>query len=36
MKKIKQYILGLSWIWLPIIGSYMAEMLFQIIWNLIK
>ena len=27
MKKIKEIILGLSFIWIPIVGSYIAEII---------
>jgi len=31
MKKLKQIILGTSWIWLPMIGTYIAELLVNIL-----
>ena len=31
MKKIKDIILGLSYIWMPILGCYIAELIFKMI-----
>lgn len=27
MKKLKQFLLGTSWLWLPIVGCYIAEII---------
>lgn len=35
MKKIKEILLGTSFIWLPIVGCYIAEMLSRIILNML-
>ncbi len=34
MKKIKQIILGTSFMWLPLVGSYIAEMLSNLVLNM--
>lgn len=31
MKKIKMFLLGTSYLWLPILGSYILEIIFNII-----
>lgn len=35
MKKIKEFLLGTSFMWLPIVGCYIAEMLSRLIFNLL-
>lgn len=31
MKKLKQFLLGTSYMWLPLLASYILEMIFKII-----
>lgn len=35
MKKIKEFLLGTSIIWLPLVGSYIAEMLSRLVLNML-
>lgn len=34
MKKIKEFLLGTSFMWLPIVGCYIAEMLSNLVLNM--
>lgn len=35
MKKIKEILLGTSFVWLPILGCYIAEMLSNLVLNML-
>lgn len=35
MKKIKEFLLGTSFIWLPLVGCYIAEMLSNLVLNML-
>lgn len=35
MKKIKEFLLGTSFMWLPLVGCYIAEMLSRLILNIL-
>lgn len=35
MKKIKQIIIGTSFMWLPLVGCYIAEMLSNLVLNML-
>lgn len=35
MKEIKEFLLGTSFMWLPIVGCYIAEMLSRLILNIL-
>lgn len=34
MKKIKEFLLGTSFMWLPLVGCYIAEMLSNLVLNM--
>ena len=35
MKKIKEFLLGTSFMWLPLVGCYIAEMLSNLVLNML-
>lgn len=35
MKKLKQFMLGTSFIWLPLVGCYIAEGLSRLVLNML-
>lgn len=35
MKRIKEFLLGTSFMWLPLVGCYIAEMLSNLVLNIL-
>ncbi len=35
MKKLKQFVLGTSYLWLPLLGAYIAELLVNILTKIL-